>query len=229
MSSHRPKIATYQLGREESPLVVIDNAMPGAEYLVQQAIGLEFKPLIPAYPGVRAAAPRAYQDMLMGMLMHVLPACFKLDCRKLQLTMCHYSLVTTPPEQLSMIQRLPHVDAFTYEGVALVHYLFKQPYGGTAFYRHRQTGYEVVDDNRRESYFSALEAETEGPESPPPAYINGDSPLFEEIARQEGVFNRMLIYRLNSLHSGCIEREFVPDANPATGRLSINSFIAPRK
>jgi hypothetical protein len=35
----------------------------------------------------------------------------------------------------------------------------------------------------------------------------------------------MLVYRRNSLHSGCIETGFVPDTNPSTGRLSINSFI----
>jgi hypothetical protein len=34
----------------------------------------------------------------------------------------------------------------------------------------------------------------------------------------------MLVYRRNSLHSGCIEAS-VPDPNPSTGRLSINSFI----
>jgi hypothetical protein len=35
----------------------------------------------------------------------------------------------------------------------------------------------------------------------------------------------MLVYRRNSLHSGCIGPDFVPDANPLTGRLSINSFL----
>jgi hypothetical protein len=37
--------------------------------------------------------------------------------------------------------------------------------------------------------------------------------------------NVVLVYRRNSLHSGCIDPAFVPDANPRTGRLSINSFI----
>jgi hypothetical protein len=58
-------------------------------------------------------------------------------------------------------------------------------------------------------------------------YINGDTALFEQIARAEGVFNRMLVYRRNSLHSGSIDGAFMPDANPRTGRLSINSFIDP--
>ena len=56
-------------------------------------------------------------------------------------------------------------------------------------------------------------------------YINGDTALFEQIAKEDGVFNRMLVYRRNSLHSGCIDKNFAPDPNPATGRLSINSFM----
>ena len=60
---------------------------------------------------------------------------------------------------------------------------------------------------------------------PGPGYINGDTALFEQIAKQDGLFNRMLVYRRNSLHSGCIAPDFVPDPNPLTGRLSINSFI----
>ena len=58
-------------------------------------------------------------------------------------------------------------------------------------------------------------------------YINGDTELFEQIASVPAVFNRILIYRRNSLHSGCIDRDFVPDPNPLTGRLSINCFMHP--
>ena len=47
-----------------------------------------------------------------------------------------------------------------------------------------------------------VEEEKLGPDSPPPGYINGDTPLYEQLSRQEGVFNRLLVYRRNSLHSG---------------------------
>jgi hypothetical protein len=139
--------------------------------------------------------------------------------------MCHYSLVTTPPAKLVMLQRIPHIDSVTSNGLASVHYLFRKDLGGTAFYRHRSTGFEYIDASRRERYVQVLEKENSGPDGPGTEYINGDTPLFEQIAKQDGVFNRMLIYRRNSLHSGCIGKDFVPDANPATGRLSINSFI----
>jgi len=37
--------------------------------------------------------------------------------------------------------------------LACVHYLFKQNHGGTAFYRHRRTGFEVVTQERKAEYF----------------------------------------------------------------------------
>lgn len=125
------------------------------------------------------------------------------------------------------MQRIPHVDALAREGFATIHYLFKGNLGGTAFYRHRATGYESLDETRGPEYFRLLEAQSAGPDAPDVNYINGDTPLFEQIARAEGTFNRMLVYRRNSLHSGSIDSSFVPDADPRTGRLSINSFIDP--
>jgi hypothetical protein len=139
--------------------------------------------------------------------------------------MCHYSLVTTPPEKLRFLQRVPHIDSANGNGLASVHYLFAGNLGGTAFYRHRRTGFEYVDESRRDVYFRTLESEEQGPDAPGPGYINGDTALFEQIASQDGVYNRVLIYRRNSLHSGSLGKDFVPDPNPLTGRLSINSFI----
>jgi hypothetical protein len=141
----------------------------------------------------------------------------------LTLSMCHYSLITTPATELTPPQRIPHVDSCAKSGLATIHYLFKANLGGTAFYRHRSTGFETIDEARRAHYARALDAELAGA-APAPGYINGSSHLFEQIAKQDGVFNRMLVYRRNCLHSGCIEAS-IPDPNPATGRLSINSFI----
>jgi hypothetical protein len=83
-----------------------------------------------------------------------------------------------------------------------------------------------VDEARKSQYLRQTEEEKNGQHSPPSEYINGDTALYEEVGRQEGVFNRMLVYRRNSLHSGAIARDFIVDTNPRTGRLSINGFLA---
>ena len=64
----------------------------------------------------------------------------------LTLSMCDYSLVSTPAQELAPPQRIPHVDSLAKSGLATIHYLFKANLGGTAFYRHRRTGFESIDE-----------------------------------------------------------------------------------
>ena len=47
-----------------------------------------------------------------------------------------------------------------------IHYLFHADLGGTAFYRHRATGFESVDGSREREFVTALQSEFEGPDSP---------------------------------------------------------------
>lgn len=214
-----------ELGRERQPLLVIDDFVNDPDALVRHAAGRLFTKRWRWFPGIRTRAPLAWRRMLVAELNDLLRECFGLRPGPLTFSMCHYSLVTTPADQLAMPQRIPHVDSTGGDGIASIHYLFRAPHGGTAFYRHRQTGFEYIDAGRRETYLRTLEAELAGPDAPPPGYIDGDTPLFERIYAVEGRFNRVLFYRRNVLHSGSIGPDFVPDANPLTGRLSINSFI----
>ncbi|HKE96870.1 MAG TPA: DUF6445 family protein [Povalibacter sp.] len=213
------------IGAERAPLLVIDNFIANADALVDLAASQSFGPGGQYFPGLRIAAPAEYQQVFSDRLRDLLFEFFQLSGSAFRFSLCHYSLVTTPAGRLQLIQRIPHFDALESNGLASVHYLFRGNLGGTAFYRHRKTGFEYIDTTRREAYFRSLESENGGPNIPRPAYINGDTPLYEQIAKQDGVFNRMLIYRRNSLHSGCIDKDFVPDPNPRTGRLSINCFI----
>jgi hypothetical protein len=222
-----PDIRVQQLtiGAERAPLLVIDQFVQNAEDLVQAAVAQKYAPPTRYFPGIRAAAPAAYQQLLIARMKNMLADVFGLPPATPRLAMCHYSIVTTPADQLGVVQRIPHIDSLARNGLATIHYLFKKNLGGTAFYRHRKTGFETIDESRSAAYFQSLNAENDGPNMPGPGYINGDTALFEQIAKQEGLFNRMLVYRRNSLHSGCIAPDFVPDPNPLTGRLSINSFI----
>ena len=213
------------IGEERAPLLVIDNFVAGAEQLIDAACRRRFIIGARMFPGVRAKAPLLYQRFLVEKLQSMLFEYFQLRGNTLSFSMCHYSLVTTPAAELAPRQRIPHIDSVNGNGLATIHYLFRGALGGTAFYRHRKTGYEFVDAARQAEYLSALDGEINGDSAPVAAYINGDTELFERVALEDGVFNRLLIYRRNSLHSGSIEANFVPDPNPLTGRLSINSFI----
>lgn len=219
------EIKSYRIGREQAPLLVFDNLVENPQVLIDEAGRANFAAMGRFFPGVRAPAPRAYQQFLLRYLLPHLNGHFFEGNPKLKFAMCHYSLVTTPPSQLNMVQRIPHFDSVESNGLASVHYLFKESLGGTAFYRHKKTGYENVDESRREHYFRSLEEENDGPNLPGPEYINGSTALYEQIMNVEPVFNRLIIYRRNSLHSGSIDKDFIPDPNPLTGRISINTFI----
>lgn len=219
------RLSQLAIGAERAPLLVIDNFVANAEALVADASARPFTVRSPYFPGIRAEAPPAYQQFLLTRLRSALLDCLGMPEGTLTLSMCHYSLVTTPAQELAPPQRIPHVDSFAKSGLATIHYLFKANLGGTAFYRHRRTGFESIDEVRRAVYARTLNEEYSGPAALGPGYINGSTDVFEQIANQDGVFNRMLVYRRNSLHSGCIGASFVPDPHPSTGRLSINSFI----
>ncbi|MBU1308999.1 MAG: hypothetical protein KKE30_05645 [Gammaproteobacteria bacterium] len=214
-------------GNEQSPLLIIDNFIAEPEQLLADAGQQRFVANSPYYPGVRAPAPQTYQHVLLHSLTPLLREVFALPAGALSFSVCHYSLVTTPPQQLKLLQRIPHFDTTERHALAAVHYLFHGNQGGTAFYRHRQTGFETIDDSRAPAYFAALEGENDGPNIPGPdaGYINGDTPLFTQITEAEGVFNRLIIYRRHALHSGVIPHNANLSANPATGRLTISSFI----
>ena len=219
------QVRELAFGNEAAPLLVVDNFAADAEQLVNIAAGQPFTQQSRYYPGIRARAPDHYPQLFSGRLTETIGRHFGLRGRELKFSLCHFSLVTTPAAALMTPQRIPHVDSLASTGLASIHYLFTRDLGGTAFYRHRKTGFEVVDEARNEAYLRSLREENLSPETAGEGYINGDTPLFEQIAKYDGVFNRMLIYRRNSLHSGCIARDFVPDLDPARGRLSINCFI----
>jgi hypothetical protein len=219
------RIQKLMIGREHSPLIVIDNLVDNAEQLVEQAASKIFADVPGYFPGIRAKVPLAYQRFVIQHLRNTLADFFGVTASTLHFTNCHFSLVTTPGDKLVTLQRLPHIDSPFASELAFMHYLFKSDLGGTAFYRHRSTGFEYVDLERNTEYCSRVSAELAGPDNAPPGYITADSPLYEQIFSEMAKFNRLLVYRRNSLHSGNLAKGFVPDSNPRTGRLTINGFL----
>ena len=213
------------IGTERAPLLVIDNVVADPDALVDIAAGKSYANVATYYPGVRAKVPLTVQQFILDTLRDELAAVFGLNASA-RFTACHFSIVTTPPDRLDFHQRIPHTDSGNSSELALLLYLFKKDLGGTAFFRHRKTGFEIVDDSRKEQYLRQVEADREVMERAPMGYIHGDTPFYECISRQAGVFNRMLVYRRTSLHSGALGPDFVPNPDPRQGRLSINGFIA---
>jgi hypothetical protein len=222
-----PDIAIQRLtiGAERAPLLLIDNLVADADQLVELAARKMYGDDATHFPGIRAKAPLSYQQFVLERLRGLFGEVFGLRAEALKFTSCHFSLVTRPPEKLSHLQCIPHFDsAFGWE-LAFIHYLFKRDHGGTAFYRHRHTGFEVITEAREAEYFRRVAVEKTGPDRPPRRYIDASTALYEQVRSEAGVFNRMLVYRRNSLHCGTFVLPQAIDPNPRTGRLSLNGFI----
>ena len=164
--------------------------------------------------------------MLLQKIEPVLRQVFDLPAQyEPRVRMSAFSLTTTPPQQLRPIQCVPHIDNHTANQFAVVHYLCDEKFGGTSFYRHRSTGYETINSDRLEYYFKMLKQEVMADETAGCDYINGNTHLFERIARIKVRFNRALVYRSNSLHSGDISAALGLSPDPRRGRLTLNSLI----
>ena len=130
------QITRLTIGNEQSPLLVVDHFIPQPETLVDYAAGQQFLANSPYYPGVRSAAPAAYRQFMLQSLQQTLIDYFELPTTSLGFSVCHFSLVTTPPEQLKLLQRIPHFDTTEKHALAAVHYLYQGNQGGTAFFLH---------------------------------------------------------------------------------------------
>ena len=149
-------IQRLAIGLEQAPLLVIDNVVANADELVELAASKRYGDVVSHYPGIRAKAPLLYHQFVLGKFGALFAEFFALQGRSLRITACHFSLVTTPPQDLEHLQRIPHIDSVLSTELAFIHYLFKRDLGGTAFYRHRYTGFEVVNRERRDEYFARV-------------------------------------------------------------------------
>ena len=150
---------------------------------------------------------------------------FHLEVRQIKSAVSKFSIITNRQNDLDLLQRIPHFDSPSRKGLAVVHYLQSLPNMGTSLYRHKPTNFEYVDEQRYSSYMMKIEERFPTKNEYPEGYINGSTDQFEEIASIDAIFNRLLMYRGTSLHSGKIGKDYNFDPNPATGRLTLTSFF----
>jgi len=220
-------ITSERVGDERLPVLIVDNFLSNPEILVEYAAQhCAFEGVSDTfYPGARAPIPAIYCFALRAFLGQAIGAAFGLGDSHVTGELSHFSLVTTPPEKLTPLQRIPHFDNPNPKQLAVLHYLCGPEHGGTSFYRHRRTGFEFVDQSRSGAYAAAVKEDLAALGLPAAKYICGNDAMFERIASIDAAFNRVLIYRSIALHSPDIRTGFHFDADPRTGRLTANTFF----
>ena len=222
-----PDIQSVQVG--EHPIVFIDDFLEDPRALVDIAGDSAFSayPGVAerkGYPGIRAIAPADYSAQLTALMEPLIRQNFgvpaELALRKAE---CAFSLTTMPPGELGPLQRTPHFDASTPHHMAVLLYLCNEEHGGTAFYRHRATGVQQVTAENREHFLDVYYDELN---ARPPAqrYFDDSDAGFEFLGMMPARFNRLVVYRGSLLHSAVINPRLSINANPLTGRLTLNSF-----
>ncbi|MES3153678.1 DUF6445 family protein [Sphingomonas faeni] len=218
-----PRIVRRHIGYEAEPLIMIDGFAADPDALRKAAAEAVFKAAGQHYPGIRAPLPDTYLRHQLPRIARALGRDFG-PCRRIRVIDAQFAIVTVSPDALDIRQRLPHVDAYGRDRIALVHYLSPTIRDGTAFFRHRETGFETIDETRAAAFFARLGNQVDA--TAPGGYIAGDTPLFERTALIDAMYNRALLYRSYVLHSGAISPSAVFSANPANGRLTVTAFLA---
>lgn len=224
----RFELSLERIGQEKEPVLTVERVLRDPHSLVEYAATeVGFTPAWSehgGYPGIRAPAPLNYVHSLVRALDPFLRRAFDLGAVKLARAECNLSMVTQPPELLKPLQRIPHVDTADPLQFAILHYLCGPEHGGTAFYRHRATGFEMLTPERVPDFEATRDREL-ADLSGPSSYITGDSPHYKQIKLFEAGFDRVLVYRSRTLHSGMIPTSSTFSNDPRKGRLTANIFL----
>ncbi len=224
MDLPEPEITVRPMGREGEPLVIVDGFSADVPGLLAAGRGAAYRAAGAAYPGVRAWADPSYLDRRRALMMQIMQRVFGF-ARGVRLDSSTFSLVTLAEAALAPLQRIPHYDHASGEVVAVMHYLLGPDSGGTAFYRHRRTGFETITPAREAAYNAALAMDERAFGMPPPRYFHGDSDWFEQIDEVAARPDRLVLYRGRQLHSGVIPDPARLSSDPSLGRLTINMFL----
>ena len=222
------RLNVQTVGDEKTPVITIDDPILSTDELVRYASqSAEFSSKNQlAYPGIRAALPAEYAAVLKPELVAMISDLYKIP-RTYENLLIHqlFSLVTQQPDDLEILQRLPHFDDRSPDYFATVHYLNSGDRAGTGFFRHRPTSYERITEDRYQSYIQAASTHMETNGLPAEKYINASDDHYELIGEVEYRPNRMVIYPGNLLHSGLIQPDRDINDDPASGRLTANLFL----
>lgn len=213
-------------GRDDNPVLIIDNFMPEPEAWVTQLETLNYARRSPYNPGVQAPLPGSYLGTVSRGLEFIFQHGFDFR-RQMQLENLLASYVTCPPTDLAPIQRYPHYDGGHNGMVAVLHFLCGPEQGGTRFFRHDRTGFETVTRAQDDIYGAARNVDIDEYGLRDPAYFYETGHGFTLLHTVPAKFNRAIIYSSTTIHSGDLGANPSFDVSPNTGRLTVNTFVSP--
>ena len=222
-------ITKLSIGRENTPLLVFDDFAKNHHELIEEAGdgSLFIADAKNFYPGKRKLTKGCYAEKICTHYSSLFSAYFGFEqAKSARSIISAFAISDKKPQQLRPMQMLPHFDTTQSNQLAVVHYLCGAEHGGTSFYRHRASNFEVITAERLVGYGRQLKKEAMANQIHlNPSYMKGSNNMFEQIYAVEAKMNRAIIYPSNALHSGNINPAMGLSSDPRKGRLTIGSFI----
>jgi hypothetical protein len=218
------RIEILRVGESQEPVLVVDDVLTNPDTLIDYAAQARFDLPPPAsrYPGLVAQLPGSYRTQAAELLRSPMAGTFGAPPNFRAGHYGFFGLATLAPQVMEPAQAAPHIDSHRLNSFATVHYLSRSPFGGTAFFRHKATGYEVVTPIRSDGYRRLRRQELEEHKD---RALDAIPDLYEEIAYVEAVFNRLIFYRAGLFHSAVLKNSAGLNDDPRAGRLTANMFF----
>lgn len=216
------KVVTY--GNDAESIIIMDDFTETFTALHDAARSCQYTFNGGFYPGIQAAGNMNYIAPRSDLLFKALKDVFGYS-GGFRVESCAFSMVAKPAETLHAMQRIPHHDAQDDKLFALLHYVQGPQNSGTAFYRHRRTGFETITPARAQEYDKALAADLHEFGPPKAGYIDGNTLGYEMLLNIDAKPNRAILYRGRTLHSGIIPKSLPLTPDPMRGRITLNTFI----
>lgn len=217
-----------KVGNEGTPVVIIDNFYSDTGDIIYQACHhstFESKSNS-YYPGIRSPLPRSYVISALQAIYQRVCAIYDVPLHlQLKPQETYFSLITTPENELSLIQRMPHFDTSRQFYFAALHYLNDGEHGNTGLFRHKPTNLEKINCSDENAYIKSAQHHIDTQGEPKLGYFTESDEQFELFKELEYKPNRLVIYPGQLLHSILIRPKNDIDSNPKTGRLTANIFF----
>lgn len=217
------------VGTERQPLMIVDEVLADPRAMIDAASEAKFYvPQHTNYPGINAPVPQSYYLTVITALRGPIEAAFGVSREAYLSYFGFFALATIGAAAARPIQKIPHRDSPDPNRLAMVHYLCRGTFGGTGFFRHRDTGFESVDAPRQPRYESVARRELEETQSDATGFTDAQTRNYELIGKSDAVFNRLIVYRSHVLHAALLA-DHACSADPTAGRLTANGFIEAAK
>jgi hypothetical protein len=220
-------VKLVHIGRRGIKVTLIDNVLHDPRRVADLGFAQSYSAdSTNLYPGLRAAMPESFSTAFRAWLTSILQRQGVLAAdQALYRDTSFFSFVSTASKDLLPIQCIPHFDSTDPNLFAAVIYLCDTRFGGTAFYRHRRTGYEEITQENLHNYQVALNSDMRAHGAPKKEYMNGDTVQFEAIFSNELQFNSAIIYPCRVLHAAKIARQFDSPKSQHDWRLTVTALL----